>query len=789
MLTVSSSVGLSGTAFFKIDNSPGGTNDVIVSSGGAIAYGGTLQVTNTSANAFTNGESFQLFSAGTYLPSLFTNIVPAQPGKGLFLGYPASLPTNGTLAITNVPLTPVVWDGRNGSNWNFAEADWRPVSGPPDTVYVDGDTLIFDDTLSTGRNIINISSNVQPHRRMTFGNSLTNTYTFIGSGGIAGNAGLTLQVQRQGDSGQQRQQHAGFYLATITFGTLQIGNNDTNGSLFADITNISPGMLVFDRTDNLSYESQAHSPATARLFKVMVNILTITGTPIPTFTEPLTFCGARSVPALSTRSAPAATRPFSSLTAPRLDFNGVPGTNFVTVSGAGVSNNGAIVNNGFFPALPGLSYLTMTGDTTLGGLQRWDLRNDALLGPGATTTNYSYLSTGGHPYNLAKVGPNVIGLASSAIDPALANIDVKAGTLDYEGTTDSLGNPTNVLTVETGATLELYNTSNALNKVIVFQGGSTNLNASGTNIIIGPVTLSSKAAGAPGTVTFNIGGTSQLLTNIIRGPGNLIVTGGQPLYLSASNTYTGSTLVATSTVVLVNTGSIGYSSTVTVSSNATINARFRGDQTFTVPSGQTLQGGGNITGFLSASAGSTVAPGTSAATGVLTASSNVTLSGTALFKVNNISGGTNDVLVSQSGSITYGGTLQISNMTTNVFTKGQSFKLFSAAGGYSGLFANLVPFQPGTGLIWNTNSLATNGTLSIATGSAGFTFFNISGTNLVLSGTNGIAGGEYIILSSTNLTQPWVPFATNNFNSSGDFNFVVPISLTNQQQFFIIEQP
>jgi hypothetical protein len=692
------------------------------------------------------------------------------------------------VVVSSGPVTqPLTWDGAAGANWNYTEKDWRPASGP-DIAYNDTDTLTFDDSLTSGHNTIAIASQFQPGG-MTFSNSATNTYTFTGVGGIAGDAGLnvlsngTVILDNSGGN-----TFAG--LITITNGTLQIGKNDTNGSITASVTNTAPGALVFDRADNLSYAGLISG--NGALVQNNTNILTIAGGNSNLYGTVDILQGTLRLGAVNALGSGSNASIVVSNGA-TLDFNSVTGTNFVTVSGAGVGGNGALVNNGPTATdLSGVSYMTLAGNTTIGGLQRWDLRNNTTSGSGTQPTNYSYLSTGGQPYNLTKVGTNFIGIVSSAVDPALANIDVKAGTLDYEGTTDSLGNPANVLTVETGAMLELYNATNGLNKVLVFKDGSTNFNGAGTNSILGPVTLSTNAAGGPGTVTFNIGGVSQLLNNVISGPGNLIVEGGLPLYLSAANTYTGSTLVSTGTVFLVNTGSIGNSSSVTISSNATLNAASRGDLTFTVASGQTLQGGGNITGLLVAQPGSIVAPGTPAATGVLTVSAGVTLSGTAFFKVNNTAGGSNDLLVSQSGAIAYGGTLQISNMAANAFSNGQSFQLFSASG-YSGAFAGIAPATPGTGLAWNTNNLASIGVISIVTAATPlptrFNMVSLSGTTLTLSGTNGIPGGPYVVLTTTNLAQGWTPLVTNYFTTNGGFTFTAPYSATNQHQFFTIEQP
>jgi autotransporter-associated beta strand protein len=703
------------------------------------------------------------------------------------------LTVNGRLVITNVPVSQsLTWDGGVGSNWNYTEADWRSAFGPGDTTYADTDPVTFDDSLSNGRNTINIVPFVQPGG-IIFSNSATNTYTFVGSGGIAGITGLNLQ-----SNGTVILDNTGSntFTGTVTIsnGTLQIGNNDTNGSILASVllakaTSGTSGTLAFKRSDNLSYGGAISGNGT--LAQNDTNILTLTG-------NNTNLHGAADILQGTLRlGAPNALGSGSNVSivvssGATLDLFSVPGTNFVTVSGAGVSGSGAIVNNGSTPAIPGISYLTMTTNATLGGLQRWDLRSDITNDSGAQPTNYSFLSTGGHSYNLTKVGTNVIGLVNSSIDPALGNIDIQAGALNYEGATDSLGNPTNTLTIETGATLELYNATNGLNKVIVFKDGSTNFNGAGSNSIFGPVTLSTNASGGPGNITFDISGTSQLLSNRISGPGNLVLTGGQPLYLSTANTYSGSTFVTVGDLYLVNSGSIGFCSNVVISSNAAINVAGRADKTFTVPSGQTLQGFGSIVGQLTVTAGGAVAPGTTNANGTLTVSSTVRLSGTAYFKINNIAGGTNDVLASQAGVINYGGTLQISNTTANPFTAGESFQLFSASFGYAGAFTNLLPATPGPGLGWDTNDLNVTGAISVVSlvpSPTSFTFITLNGSTLTFGGTNGIPNGTYVVLTSTNLTQPWTPVSTNTFNASGNFNFTETYNPSNQQQFFTIEQP
>src|SRR5262249_6630984 len=156
----------------------------------------------------------------------------------------------------------------------------------------------------------------------------------------------------------------------------------------------------------------------------------------------------------------------------------------VTVTGSGVGGNGAIADNsgnGSFLSPQSLAYVTLTGHTTFGGTGRWDLRS------ASTSTTNAVLSTGNHAYNLTKMGTNQVSIVAVLVDPALADISVQAGVLSVEKVTTSLGNPTNTLTISGGATLQFFQISNALNKVVVMQDGATIFNNNGVNTFGGPV--------------------------------------------------------------------------------------------------------------------------------------------------------------------------------------------------------------------------------------------------------------------------------------------------------------
>jgi autotransporter-associated beta strand protein len=216
----------------------------------------------------------------------------------------------------------------------------------------------------------------------------------------------------------------------------------------------------------------------------------------------------------------------------------------ITVSGAGYDGLGAIVNNG------NVSYnwittmrMTLAGDTTFGGNTRWDVRNAG--------TNLAIFSTSSNAYNLTKIGTNTVGLVGVQVDPALGNIMVKSGALQIETLTTSLGNPTNILTLESNASLIFWTYSNALNKVIVVNDSGSISNGSGINTNIGPITLS------PGNSLFDIAAGPLHLFGPITGSGVLMKRFGGTLVLAANNSWTGGTIISNGTVQIGTNGTTG----------------------------------------------------------------------------------------------------------------------------------------------------------------------------------------------------------------------------------------
>ena len=460
------------------------------------------------------------------------------------------------------------------------------------------------------------------------------------------------------------------------------------------------------------------------------------------------------------------------------------GGEVVTIAGDGVGGQGAVVNSGGVINTAFRS-LVLSSNASIGGTGQWAINNSG----GAAS-----LGTGGQPFKLTKVGANQIGLQNlTTVDPALGDIEVAQGILEFNGLTPNMGDPLHTNFVDAGATLQFSSDSVVWNKFFDLTGnGSANTINNGTAALTelaGTVTLHN-------SVVINVGGTSMTISGVIGGDGSLTKSGTSPLILSNIDTYTGDTTINAGAMRLAGNASILNTTNITIAQGATLTVTGRVDATFTLVSGQNLMGNGTIAGALVTQAGSTVSPGGLVTVGTLTVSNSITLGGTNIMELLQ-DNKTNDML-NCNGAITYGGVLSLPNLGS-AFTNGASFKLFKA-GSYSGSFASITPATPGAGLLWNTNSLTTgiiavtnNGTVVGPTTNATIYSVKVSGGNLLLHGTNHNVPPNsfgYVVLSSTNLTLPlsnWTSTVRNPFNSDGSFDYSTPINSTLPRQFLDVK--
>ena len=123
-----------------------------------------------------------------------------------------------------------------------------------------------------------------------------------------------------------------------------------------------------------------------------------------------------------------------------------------------------------------------------------------------------------------------------------------------------------------------------------------------------------------------------------------------------------------------------------------------------------LTGQGSINGTLTGQVGSIIAPGTSI--GTLTLNNSPTLQGTLVLEVRG-GGVLSSNRIEVADSLTYGGSLVISNSGASALVAGDRFELFGA-NGYSGAFTNILLPPLAAGLQW-TNKLNVDGSFEVIT--------------------------------------------------------------------------
>jgi autotransporter-associated beta strand protein len=285
---------------------------------------------------------------------------------------------------------------------------------------------------------------------------------------------------------------------------------------------------------------------------------------------------------------------------------------------------------------------------------------------------------------------------------------------------------TNDLTCGNGATFDLASASSTLafyanNAGRTFTIGG--LSGSGT------VDLPDPGSGNSSTLVIGDQNVSSAFSGVIRNSGSaarrlsLTKVGTGTLTLSGNNTYTGNTAVSNG-VLMVN-GYLAAGSSVSVAG------------------GRLSGANGTINGPVTVNAGGTFAPGgASFGAGPLYLNNTLTLSGQARFRIDKTGGFPACDLVANMTGVTYGGTLVVTNITSdaNVLTNGDTFTLFTKSSGtYGGSFTNFVLPALGPGLTWDKSRLFVDGTIAIA---------NVTATPFFTPPAGGYVGSVSVTISS-----------------------------------------
>ena len=385
---------------------------------------------------------------------------------------------------------------------------------------------------------------------------------------------------------------------------------------------------------------------------------------------PLTLAVSSGAPNVAINSA---TNMISAVVAGTQGFTKV-GPGYLTLSGAGTITGTISVNNGT------LEVQSKSGDTPyavapgatlkLGYSTGGGYANTALTisGAGSAATTGFYLA-GGKTYNssgqiVLQAAPTTIRRYGSGY-ANLGTFDINGNGLWCTAAASGSAMDANVQIVSSGYGMSMQ----------IDAGANT---ASGDLTINGPLNVGSLGL-------YKRGGGSLLLNGTAASGNTAVQVQGGTLICGVANC-------------------LGVNASLPVSSGATL----------------ALNGFSQTAASLSVSAGGTVSFG---GTNTLTVT-NATLAGSLQMAVNK--GGTpvSGKLVVTTGALIFGGALVLTNISANALSAGDSFTLFSAPA-YSGAFSALSPLPPG--LVWVTNNLPVNGTISIA--SNGLSLWNGGGTD------------------------------------------------------------
>jgi fibronectin-binding autotransporter adhesin len=781
----------------------GSSSDQIVANGSLTVNGtNTVFMVPQVGTLASGGTTVILTYTGAALPHSATNqfvVTNALPGYVFALVDPqltAGSPNN--LVITNVHV-PVVqyWKGGSApspSQWDYTTLNWysNTFGGPLDTFSV-GDQAVFQDGATTST--VSLTNGSLEPVQVKF-NAGSTTYTLNGHGYLTGpmqmlvNGGSPVIIANSGNSND----FTGG--VTVSAGSLQLGNGDTNGTLGSGgITNFSTaGPLIFNRTDTLTLSNMINWNGNS-INQIGSGITVLAGN----CTNVQCAVNVNNGTLRIATSNPI-TNNFANLTVASgatLDlYNGQANLQQlpVTVSGSGVGGNGAIINGSTSgSAAVNANQYTLVGNTTFGGTGRLDIRDEN------TSSNNPSISTGGNPYSITKVGTNYFALTGVQIDPALTNFYVSNGTMSFQLNTGSpggsvfagggFGNPLGGIYVASNAAFSLYQLSNHSTKVLILQGGAAFTNENGLNFWSGNVQTT-------GSNIIGVAGTSLEVDGQISGNGGIFKAAGSPLILTSNELYTGPTWVNSGTLVLSNIGgidaSISTSSAIT-NNSSTIDVSGLSTQTLTTPAAQILSGPVTVDGSLAVNG--PFSPGTlGSGTGTVVATNNVAIGATATTFMSVIKSSATvntNTLVAATNAITAAGTLTVTNVGFPL-QGGEIFQLFKPGNAvYSGLSFSTVTLPAlGPGLTWQ-NNLSTAGTITVLGTLTAPTIssVSVSGTTLSVSGTGGTPYGQYLLLTTQNITNAlstWTKIATNNFTSSGTFSTTT--SATNAQQYFTISE-
>ncbi|HSY19405.1 MAG TPA: autotransporter-associated beta strand repeat-containing protein [Candidatus Acidoferrales bacterium] len=788
-----------GTLNFDLSTTSGGVNDQINISGTLTLNGTNNVFLKSLGGSLDTTTPYILITAGAVVgdQTQFKVVGPLTTGRYTFAFDTTSTPGQIKLVVGGTGPANQTWVGDGSANVWDAQGAFNWNNGAS-SQFFNLDNVAFGDT-GSATPAVNVSGPLVTGS-MTVSNAVKN-YGLGGSGGLAVAGALfkagpgSLTISNLSDNSFSS-------LTTVSNGAVTFANNGQN-TFSGGITLLNGSLTLAGNSTNIIVDPNTGTPvitigAGTTMSVLNSNANTFNGTQVQldgtlafgqpadatfdsvlidagsltksgpgkltlsannsSFTGPVLITGGTLV-AGNTTSALGTGSSITITNTGALDVNGKNiGATPITVSGAGPTGAGALVNNGgpqnttLTTTATALHNVTLTNDTTFGGSGQWNTDPIQNAGYFAITEN---LGTSGTNFNLTKTGPNELSLINTTVDPALGNINVLQGMLNFHGSTSSMGDPGSNITVSAGATVSFYDTSTAWDKKFILNGDGVTpsiWNYNGSHTIVGAITLNGSCVfggapagrGAPVSLTLN---------GPVNGSGSLIKSAADTnaLILAATNNYSGTTTVNGGTVLVE-----GISGTNSIS-----------------VTGGLLGGIGFIRGAVTTSGGGNLSPGdANMVLATLIISNRLTLGGTCTMDADKTGSTFTSDVITNITTLTLGGTLAL-NLTGDTLVAGDSFKLFSFASA-SGAFTSITPSQPADGLQWDTSHLTTDGTLGVTAVNAtpAPIMATVSGNQLTLSWPADHTGWRLQVQTNTlssGLGSNWVDVAGSTLVNSIQF--------------------
>ena len=732
-------------------SAPGGTNDLInVSNALTLAGTNTITVSALGGGAIPNG-TYPLIAYGALSSGGLTNFNLTVVGgvTGKLTNLTTTTPRQIAVIITPGarPATNLTWVGDGGANnWDTTTSNW--VSGTTRFAFLAGDSVMFNDSGAPNTNVDLAAVSPLLPASVVVSNA-AQQYTFTGNDFIGGSTGLTKT-----NSGILTVLTANTYTGQTIIGggmleVMVMTNGGSPSGLGAATSD--PSNLVFYGSA-LRYSGPSAGTDRGATLNLAGGTVDVTN-PATVLTENglLTGSGALAKAGLGTLTLAGA----NTYLGGTIISNGVLATANDTANGAG-----------FGPATSPISFyggtLTLYNSTFDDGSTTYTFNNP--LNVPAGQTGYLNLFLRGTD-NGALTGGGILNLTANGQRVAFAgNWSAFSGTLNITGN------------------FRIANTAGYSNAVINLLGASdldggtaTGIYSSSPTFDIGE--LDAAGAATLGAIskptpnpTWRVGwkNTTSTFDGTIENPSGGVAAitkvGTGAWFLAGQNTFTGSTTVSNGVLALTNNastfqdGSINQSTNIFINTGAILDVSGTSTGLLYLASGQVLSGGGTITGILDTTAGSTVSPGIGA-TGTLSVTNGVTLGGAVNISIDHTAAGAVSGALAAPNIAMSPGTILTVSQGTNDLETGDIFHLFNT--GYTGSANLAINPLPATGpvsgvtYVWNTNNLASSGTLILTTGAPAV---NLIPTNLVYS----VSGGK-INLSWPSNQLGWA-LQTNSIN-------------------------